>query len=79
MTRPGREGDVRRVLDTVLREMTAYGDGWRADWSDFDGRTLRAQLESLEEWATEALDGETESDYTRGTEFRRRREGADDV
>jgi hypothetical protein len=59
------------VLKIVLREMTAYGTGWRCNWSDFDGRTLRNQLDSLAEWAESALRSERPVDFTRGTEHYR--------
>lgn len=54
----------KEILTIVLREMTAIGQGWRLDWSDFDGRTLRDQLNSLASWAEEG-----KGDYTEGTEF----------
>ncbi|HEY8414358.1 MAG TPA: hypothetical protein VIK99_01165 [Thermaerobacter sp.] len=60
---------TRKVLGIVLREMRAYGSGWRADWSDFDGRTLRDQLDRLAVWALAALAGETDDEYRDGTKF----------
>lgn len=42
------------ILTIVLREMKAVGTAWRLDWSDFDGRTLRDQLDSLAAWAERA-------------------------
>ncbi len=65
---------ARRVLAVVLREMVAYGRGWRADWSDFDGRILQSQLEWLADWAGKALIGRAEPDYTYGTRFKLDRE-----
>ncbi len=64
-----RKMETEKILAIVLREMTAYGYGWRLDWNDFDGRTLRNQLNSLNAWATDALDGETDDEYTDGTRF----------
>lgn len=34
-------------IKITIREMKALGQTWRNDWSDFDGRTLRYQLELL--------------------------------
>ncbi len=58
------------VLKVVLREMTAIGTGWRMNWSDFDGRTLRDQLNALESWAVDALSSQQITDYQEGTRFR---------
>ena len=52
------------VLKIVLREMRAYGQAWRIDWYDFDGRQLRDQLDGIAEWAENPTE-----DYTEGTEF----------
>ena len=60
---------AEKVLKIVNREMCAYGDGWRADWSDFDGRTLRSQLDSVASWSVKALASEVDIDLTSGTEF----------
>ena len=60
--------EAKKVLDVVMREMCAFGQGWRADWSDFDGRALRRQLEHLAGWAEDALTGK-DSDYTQGSQF----------
>ena len=56
------------VLEVVLREMSAYGSGWRAGWSDFDGRTLQEQLDGIVKWARLALYSPI-IEYTAGTEF----------
>ncbi len=62
--------DAEVVLRVVLREMGAYGQGWRLNWSEFDGRQLRYQLEGIDKWATQALSGSAvEDDYTAGSEF----------
>jgi hypothetical protein len=61
--------DTKKVLDIVLREMNAYGQAWRLDWSDFDGRSLRGQLSSIATWADEAVMIDGDCDYTSGTEF----------
>ena len=59
-----------RVLVVVLREMTAYGSGWRANWSDFDGRWLESQLRFLDKWAHVALNSSYDGlDYRGGTQF----------
>jgi len=59
------------VLLITLREMCAIGHGWRMDWNDFDGRTLRDQLEALAAWAFEALRIlPTPSEYFEGTTFK---------
>jgi len=62
--------NAEKVLDIVLREMQAYGCGWRNDWSDFDGRQLRGQLIELALWAKKALAEEVvDGDYIEGTKF----------
>ncbi len=58
----------KKVLEVVLREMKAYGEGWRMDWSGFDGRTLRDQLNSLAAWAVKAQKEEIPQ-YIEGSEF----------
>ena len=58
------------ILTVVLREMTATGKAWRLDWSDFDGRTLRAQLNALANWAEDRLRNPNhEGEFAEGTEF----------
>lgn len=44
--------------EQVAEALVALGRAWRMDWSDFDGRTLRAQLEELAKalMATEPFD-----------------------
>lgn len=61
--------DADRVLAVVCREMCAIGAGWRKDWSDFDGRTLRGQLDDLSKWAEGALAIPGDTDFTEGTQF----------
>jgi hypothetical protein len=43
---------VREAEDPVpaasLAAMAALGNAWRGDWSEFDGRTLRSQLDDLD-------------------------------
>lgn len=65
--------EAKEVLNVVLREMCAYGEGWRNDWSNFDGRYLRRQLNALAGWAEKALASEEVSNYTVGSEFEARR------
>lgn len=57
------------VLHIVLREMKAYGSGWRADWSGFDGRTLQRQLKDLGNFAERALQSQEKIDFNAGTLF----------
>ncbi len=66
----------RKIIQTLLREMRAYGAAWRADWSDFDGRTLRDQLGGLATWAERCLDEDTFTDCVEGTEFEREHQEA---
>ena len=60
---------LERALQIVVRELRCYGSGWRADWSHFDGRTLRDQLDSLAIWAVEYAAGERDDEYTDGSKF----------
>lgn len=66
------------ILAIVLREMVAYGQGWRQDWSDFDGRTLHNQLNSLASWANDVRaplpQGSQYLEFVDGTTFRDGRE-----
>lgn len=52
-------------LNILCREVDAIGVGWRMDWSEFDGRQLMRQLQSLTEWAL----SDNIDDITEGTEF----------
>ena len=61
-----------KVLEVVIREMRAYGWGWRNDWSQFDGRLLRDQLCALSAWARKAIAGEITEEYLDGTKFEAR-------
>lgn len=36
--------------EILERELRALGQYYRNDWSDFDGRTLRDQIEKLLQW-----------------------------
>jgi len=65
---------TEQILEVTLREMTAYGEAWRMDWSGFDGRTLLNQLNRIETWARKALAAQadphaTVEEYRGGTEF----------
>lgn len=61
--------DADQVLEIVLREMCAIGRGWRQDWIDFDGRTLRAQLDCIADWAQGALGSDCHENFIDGTQF----------
>ena len=61
--------DTKKVLDIVIREMGAYTQAWRLDWSDFDGRYLSKQMSELADWAKEAEASAEDSDYTGGSDF----------
>jgi hypothetical protein len=39
--------DSRQQIKDAERCLLHLGNYWRADWSDFDGRTLRSQLDSI--------------------------------
>ena len=39
--------------EILKREISALGQYYRNDWSDFDGRTLRDELDSIMEWFTD--------------------------
>lgn len=48
------------ALEThALDALSSLGSAWRGDWSDFDGRTLRAQLNSWMALMERTLAGET--------------------
>ncbi len=57
------------ILVIVLREICAYGRAWRYDWSEFDGRTLRAQLDELATWAESRMKDHVLSDFREGSIF----------
>ncbi len=61
----------KEIIEILCREMRAYGNAWRMDWSDFDGRQLLSQLGSLAIWAENSLKLEEGDDfnYVDGTEF----------
>ena len=61
--------ECKKVLEIVLREMKAYGRGWRNDWSEFDGRYLRNQLNELALWAVDTLAGENDKEFIGGSVF----------
>ena len=54
----------------IVRELTALGQYWRNDWSDFDGRSLRSDLEDLTNW----FENETDVEFTEFTEMLKRQE-----
>lgn len=47
----------RMEAESVFAAMEMLGEAWRGDWSDFDGRTLRSQLDQLARLGREALAG----------------------
>ena len=63
-----------KILDIVLREIRAIGQGWRMDWNDFDGRTLRSQINGIAAWAGRARTDPNTPEYTDGTEFLKHQE-----
>lgn len=64
--------DSKAILEIVLREAAAIGEGWRYDWSDFDGRSLRSQMDELVAWARKSQAGPPIVNFIEGTEFRDR-------
>ena len=46
-----------KQLDS-LEALDALGAFWRADWSGFDGRTLRSQLQDIRGLIVRELNGE---------------------
>lgn len=44
--------------EQALNALSALGSAWRGDWNDFDGRTLRDQLDSWQALMRRALAGE---------------------
>lgn len=51
-------GATREAIATVSRALDELGTSWRNDWNDFDGRTLRVQLETATALIDRALKGE---------------------
>ncbi|HLI77186.1 MAG TPA: hypothetical protein VKV02_09590, partial [Acidobacteriaceae bacterium] len=67
--------DANQILDIVLREMTAIGEGWRDDARGLDGYDLRDFLHALAEWADRTRRGRpAAATFTEGTEFRMERQ-----
>ena len=56
------------IIQSMRRELNALGQYYRNDWSDFDGRTLRSQLNQLTNWSIKAIDDKVE-DFTEFTEL----------
>lgn len=50
-------GQLREQREFVFAANKELGSAWRNDWSDFDGRTLRSQLEDIESLALEVAAG----------------------
>jgi hypothetical protein len=59
---------IDEILGVVLKEISANGQRWRNDWSDFDGRQLRHELNDITEWATKAKMGIEIEEYTENRE-----------
>lgn len=55
---PETHGASEAPLTQALDHLTALGGCWRGDWSDFDGRTLRAQLADIRSIIEAAAQGE---------------------
>ena len=64
--------EAKEVLEIVLREVDHYGDAYRTSWSDFDGRTLRYQLDGLIKFAHTALSSSEKIEFSKGAEFLKR-------
>lgn len=56
------------IIQSMRRELNALGQYYRNDWSDFDGRTLRSQLNQLTNWSIRVVDNKVE-DFTEFTEL----------
>lgn len=56
------------IIQSMRRELNALGQYYRNDWSDFDGRTLRSQLNQLTDWSIRVVDDKAE-DFTEFTEL----------
>lgn len=56
------------IIQSMRRELNALGQYYRNDWSDFDGRTLRSQLNQLTNWSIRVVDDKVE-DFTEFTEL----------
>lgn len=52
------------ILQAVALQLTALGEAWRSDWTDFDGRQLRDQLREVIAWMHNP-----QGSLTVGTEF----------
>jgi hypothetical protein len=52
-----RANQIREALDAL----SAVGSAWRGDWSNFDGRTLRDQIDGWRRLMERAMAGECES------------------
>ena len=60
---------AEKVIEIMGRELRAIGKYYRNDWSDFDGRSLRSQLENLASWGEKATKGDTQEEFTGFTEM----------
>lgn len=58
-----------QIVKIMAREARAVGAGWRHDWSEFDGRTLRDQMNALADWAERALADGGVPEFTEGSDF----------
>lgn len=61
--------NAEKVVEIMGRELGAIGQYYRNDWSDFDGRTLRSELNELAQWGAGAVKGEGALDFTDFTDM----------
>lgn len=60
--------NAEKVVEIMGRELGAIGQYYRNDWSGFDGRTLRSELDRLARWGAGAVNGDGPEDFTEFTE-----------
>ena len=53
-------------IELVRECLSALGSAWRGSWVDFDGRTLRSQLEDISGFFDCDMDGKTVDSEYRG-------------
>jgi hypothetical protein len=62
----------KKILDIVKREMSAFGEAWRVDYSGFRGEMINQQIESLNNFIENAEQSDEELNFTEGTDFKNR-------